>query len=73
MDNTMDPQGSGMPAGQPQPQGQDPGEDKEGMLMKLIEAAKQGGQGAPKQGEPVKGGETSPPDSAAMDPASQQM
>ena len=74
MDNTMGPQGAGIPAGQPQPQGQDPGEDNEGMLMKLIEASKQGGQGASKQGEPSKGGEQPPSASdSSSDQAPQQM
>jgi len=75
MDNTMDPQGSGMPAGQPPPQGQDPGEDNEGMLMKLIEATKQGqGGGAAKGGEPSKGGEISPSEGVGVtDQMPQQM
>lgn len=68
MDNTMDLQGSGMPAGQAQPQ--DPGEDNEGMLMKLIEASKQGGGGsASKQGSPSKAGETSPAGTGVTDQA----
>lgn len=72
MDNTMDPQGSGMPAGQPQLQ--DPGEDKEGMLMKLIEASKQGGGGgASKEGSPSKAGEAQPSTPGISDQAPQQM